>query len=353
MHCAGCGTGLPIPSAPASPRLPEPILRADELEPFFERSQTFTNADWPALAAYINQRFATLDHAEAYRDTVAIWASHIAEDFGGKYSVAQTAQFVCISELEQEHAARSIRFAEHAEESIRGWLHDVGWQNAANPLLVFITEADDYDAYVSQFYGEGTFAASIGVQIRHGYPQIVVHFLSWHEALTTLAHEMTHACVGHLPLPRWLDEGVAIMLQKQIGDVPPPESWSQMEAVWSVQSQWSPPVLSAEMAERHHAFWDEEKLQGFWAGTAFNEPGDASELSYSLAEILTQIITQDYANWRDFVARAQWGDAGQTAALDCFGAGLGEIAGTFLGEGEWRPVRKELVKHWRDAGWES
>jgi hypothetical protein len=46
-------------------------------------------------------------------------------------------------------------------------------------------------------------------------------------------------------------------------------------------------------------------------------------------------------------------DAGQTAALEILGADLGEIAGTFLGEGNWRPQRKALIACWETAKWEK
>jgi hypothetical protein len=209
-----------------------------------------------------------------------------------------------------------------------------------------VKDDDDYYSYISQFYPEGVHTLSAGVHIYAGFPQIVVHFQSWHGALQTLGHEMSHACVAHLPLPRWLDEGIAQSLEKLIGDVPPPDSWSDAAALNSLQNSWQSPLLTGELAERHHAFWNEENIQAFWAGTSFGEPGDASELSYSLAEILFNLIAQDFGSWRDLLSRAHFDDAGHTAAHDCFGLGLEEISGRFLGEGNWRPVRKRMVELW-------
>jgi hypothetical protein len=37
--------------------------------------------------------------------------------------------------------------------------------------------------------------------------------------------------------------------------------------------------------------------------------------------------------------------------LDCFGVSLGDTVATFLGEGNWRPVRKAIVERWEAAGW--
>ena len=109
------------------------------------------------------------------------------------------------------------------------------------------------------------------------------------------------------------------------------------------------------MAERHFAFWTEENIQSFWAGTSFYQPGDPNELSYSLAEVLVKLLSErgDATAFRTFLQAARQNDAGQTAAFEILGADLGETAGTFLGEGNWRPQRKTMIACWEAAGWEK
>lgn len=318
----------------------------------FATDGDFTRPNWDTIGNCIAQ-LPTEDQSGAWDEAVTLWATALADDLGGNYRLTGSENFLCVSDRDDATARWLVRIGEHAEKRIRETLRQLAWGDSRKHFLLIITDQDDYDSYVSQFYDEGTFAASIGLHIRTGMPHIVVHFIDAAEALSTLSHEMSHACVSHLPLPRWLDEGVAMTLQKMIGDIPPPESMSNVQAIWNIQSNWSAPVLWGELAERHHEFWTEENIQGFWAGTTYLEPGDASELSYSLGEILLNLITQDHKNWLDFLASAHHDDAGQTAALNCFGVGLGEIAGTFLGPGEWRPVRQELVRHWKEAGWEN
>jgi hypothetical protein len=329
------------------------LITARQLQPFFEHEGAFTRPDWNAISVLIEKEIPAHDRAQAWNDAAALWAEALARDLGGDYRVMQSRHFICVSDRDARNAQWMMRFAEHSESRIRGLLRDLAWNGTGKHMLLVLSEEDDYDTYASQFYDDGVYATSIGLQIRTGYPHILVHFIEMREALETLAHELSHACVAHLPLPRWLDEGIAVSLQKIIGDVPPSEGMTDAQAVWSMQSGWTPPVLWGELAERHHEFWNETNIQSFWAGTSFFVAGDTSELSYSLAEILVHLIAQDYGNWLDFLGRAHSGDAGQTAALECLGAGLGEIAGTFLGEGEWRPVRKELVAQWREAGWEK
>jgi hypothetical protein len=120
-------------------------------------------------------------------------------------------------------------------------------------------------------------------------------------------------------------------------------------AYWGLVSGWTPPVIWDELAEAHFKFWNEPRLQEFWAGTSFDQPGEPVHLSYSLAEILVRLLAKSRADFLAFVGRAHYSDAGQTAALDCLGTCLGEAAGTFLGPGKWRPQRKMIRQCWEAA----
>jgi hypothetical protein len=46
-----------------------------------------------------------------------------------------------------------------------------------------------------------------------------------------------------------------------------------------------------------------------------------------------------------FVQAARWEDAGQDAALNILSKDLGDVAGTFLGQGNWRPSRKAIADY--------
>jgi hypothetical protein len=128
-----------------------------------------------------------------------------------------------------------------------------------------------------------------------------------------LAHELTHNCVVHLPLPLWLNEGLAGMFQRAVATTPHP-------------------VLDHELKERHLAFWNPENIQEFWSGVSFQKPGDSNELSYSLAEIVLNLLMEQRRDWSAFLKQARWDDAGQTAAIECLGVDLGNVMSTFLGE---------------------
>ena len=75
------------------------------------------------------------------------------------------------------------------------------------------------------------------------------------------------------------------------------------------------PVLNADLAEEHHDYWNEQNIQNFWAGTSFYGPGEVNKLSYSLGEILVELIDEHWGDFLDFVKNADWRDGGQDAAL--------------------------------------
>lgn len=97
------------------------------------------------------------------------------------------------------------------------------------------------------------------------------------------------------------------------------------------------------------AYWNSQTIQRFWAGVSFDEPGESNELSYSLAEIFLRLLLERPEGLCAFLQQASWDDADQTAAIECLGQDLGQVAGTFLGEGDWRPYRKSLVECWEPA----
>jgi hypothetical protein len=161
--------------------------------------------------------------------------------------------------------------------------------------------------------------------------------------------------VAHLRLPLWLNEGVAVTLQKAIAPTPRSPGQSDQDALFTATIDWRPPMMWDELAERHFSFWNKVNIQEFWAGTSFFKPGSSSELSYSLAEVFVKLITERTtpAAFRDFLKTVQQDDAGQTMAMEILGIQLEEISRTFLGEGDWRPKRKEMVQCWERAGWNS
>jgi hypothetical protein len=279
----------------------------------------------------------------------------LRDDLGGDYAVLQSRHTILLHELPAETARWLLDYAGRAATTVRQSLGELAWGGAPgkNVALVF-SEQDDYYQYLSHYSPDGEQAATGGVCVYAGYIHIALPWADKQAAANAIVHELTHACVAHLAMPLWLNEGITVTLEKAIGLPPRTSGQSDRETLATETMDWRPPIMWDELAGRHFSFWNEENIQSFWAGTSFYQPGDANELSYSLAEVLVKLLSErgDPAALHAFLEAARPDDAGQTAAMDIFRVDLGEIAATFLGEGKWRPDRKAMIACWEAAGWE-
>jgi len=352
-NCRECGTALsPItePAAPATETPPESpalkFIKPEALEAAFSYEGGFHRADWDWIGQWIESNVAPLDAEAAWDEAVLLWTTKLREDLGGSYFVLQSRQTVLLCDQPLESARWVLEYAGRAANTIKEILGKTAWSGAfGKDVLLVFSDEDDYYQYLSFHSPDGEQAASGGVCIHSGCTHVALPWRDELDAANAIIHELTHDCLAHLPLPLWLNEGVAVTLQKAIAPPPRAVGHSEQDALFSAAINWRAPTMWDELAERHFAFWTEENIQTFWAGTSFYQPGDSNQLSYSLAEVLVKLLSErgDANAFHAFLEAACRDDAGQTATLDILGADLGEIAGTFLGEGNWRPKRKAMV----------
>jgi len=144
-----------------------------------------------------------------------------------------------------------------------------------------------------------------------------------------IAHELTHSCVGHLPLPAWLNEGLAVNTEQHLSPLGPP--------VFTPQ----------QMHDKHRRFWGDAEIQEFWSGKSFLRNDDGNMLSYDLARIMVAQLSKDWESFRAFVLASNLADAGATAAAEHLGVELGTVACALL--------EKEPALAWRPdpSAWEE
>jgi len=360
-HCRECGTEFPsTPTVAPAPEPEKPIpapqfVDLSRLEGAFDFRDGFSRPDWKLIGDAIQSLEGADDRREAWREVALQWLEKLRGELGGSYHLTASCRCALLSALDKLAARRLLDFCETAAAAIREILREVAWESFDGlRVIIAFAEEDDYYQYVSGFCSEGEHPTSIGVHIQRGYPHVALLFETELRSAQTIVHELTHHCLSHLPIPRWLNEGVAQHLQKTIGEAyVPSSSQSASDAYWGMVSGWKPPLLCDDLAERHFGFWNQERIQGFWAGTSFREPGDSVQLSYNLAEILVHFLIEKGGDFLAFIRSAHADDAGQTAAWDCLGCCLGETVGTFLGPGDWRPQRKAIKACLKAAGWEG
>lgn len=178
--------------------------------------------------------------------------------------------------------------------------------------VVLFDDQETYYRYASHAYAEpGEYATSGGMYIDQPFG----HFIAVKAEITALelviAHEMTHASLAHLPLPLWLNEGLAVNTEHQLTRQPPP--------------LYSPQELHA----RHRKHWTPQRIKAFWSGEAFHD-AESQLLAYDLARILVEQLSSDWPRFARFACVASVEDSGARAARDLLGIELGECVRALL-----------------------
>jgi hypothetical protein len=200
-------------------------------------------------------------------------------------------------------------------------------------VVMVLPNEDDYYHYVSEYTpeGAGEQAFSGGMFIQNGYEHFVFCKGSMDTMEPTLVHELTHALVAHLPLPAWVNEGLAV----------------------NIERRWAPRPMQYkphEMAYLHSRFWNEETMQEFWSGKSYTRPDDGSALSYDLAQRLIALIGQDHALLTRFALAASYTDGGQQAALDVLGQPIESLTVEVIGA-EFSPPQPQAWQGDVEKGW--
>jgi hypothetical protein len=201
--------------------------------------------------------------------------------------------------------------------------------------LLVLDDDESYYRYVSTYYPkDGEFALSGGMFINAGCP----HFVAKRADLVTvepvIAHEMTHMAVSHLKLPTWLDEGIAVNVERRLTSTPP--------LLYTPQ----------ELHDKHLNFWDDDTIQEFWSGQSFHRGDDGNMLSYELARILVDNMGHDWPSFAKFVSAANRGDAGAEAARSWLSLDLGASVRALLeleSRADWSPKPSVGAEVWPGA----
>ena len=332
--CGECGTEFPGAKIekPAPEEIDKPLAApftdVSGLDLGFEISAGFSRPDWSLIHEFVRKNVPRDDLADVWNHIVATWLAELATDLGGGCRVRRSDSFFCLSDLEAETTRKLLAYAERALGTVRANLGPAAWSGYhGKHVLLLFADLDDYFHYISHYHKEGKNLLSAGVFIRQGYAHIALPYTSAFSVQHTVAHELVHNLLCHLHIPLWLNEGLAVAIEKLVTR--------------------SPFYLDQDVADRHGNHWNETNIQGFWAGVTYNSPGDDAELSYSLGEILVNLLSEKGQAFSSFIQAADWRDAGQEAALNFLGQDLGESLNGFLGQGDWRPRRKAIADYWR------
>jgi hypothetical protein len=290
---------------------------------WFQENHGFPRPDWGAINGWLRVFAKREELNTLWEQFTRFWLQRLRTRLGGEYAVAESENFQLLSELTPKTRESLLAFCESARARIGRVVGEVdSGETYGKHVILRFTDNDDYYAYISHFHADGEYASSGGIFLRDGYYHIAFpHVWSDEENRRVLAHELTHNLLVNLPLPLWLNEALAMAFESDLAG-------GMIGA------------LTPELAKLHHEYWDEETIQEFWRGDSFSKV-EGQELAYSLSQVLLDLIHNDirppHEEFRRFVLRADWGDAGAIAAREHLDIALENLVASFLGPGEWKP----------------
>ncbi|MGQ0547288.1 MAG: hypothetical protein ACT4P3_18475 [Betaproteobacteria bacterium] len=158
---------------------------------------------------------------------------------------------IVVSSLEPHLARATVAFVGRTGRRIgavlQGLAETAPW---GKDILVVFDDEETYYRYLSYYYPEtGEFAFSGGMHLGAGCGHFVTVKRDMRALEATIVHEMTHAALGHLTLPRWLDEGLAVNTERRLAGMPPRQV-GELD----------------KLHEKLRRFWSVVSIQEFWSG---------------------------------------------------------------------------------------
>ncbi len=294
----------------------------------------FPRPDWNAIADIVHAGPEDTWQS-GWEEWSRRWVDGIASKLPDAYRLEETDNFLVLSAQSDRYVQLLSQFLERTLRriltSLDGIASDEGY---GKQIVLMFDEQEHYYRYKSYFYpDQGEFILSSGTFLDAGYGHFAFPFMEMYEAEATSAHEMTHACLKHLPIPLWLNEGFAVTMEDEICGS-------------------APLRMENERFDEHASFWNAETIQQFWSGESFNRTDQGSDLSYELARYCLRALAHEYDVFAAFANAATFEDGGEAAAIVNYGGSLGGVIHQFFGEGDWSP-KPELWTQADDSSRES
>ena len=278
----------------------------------------YPRADWESIAHLIEAAPQGAAH-ELWCDAARVWLDRTATHLGPAYKVVETPNFYLLTSASDRTVSLLGRFAEKALRTVLSTLDGLAETEAYGKWVIMLFDSQDaYYEYSAYFYPEGEHPLSAGVFLNAPYGHIAIPPCDVAETEATVAHELTHNCLRALPIPLWVNEGLAVTMEDELcGN--------------------RPLRMDADRLREHREFWNEQTIQEFWSGESFARVDEGNDLSYELARYCIRSLAHDFDDFVAFARSASHEDGGETAAIEVYGGSLGGLIEQFFGAGDWSP----------------
>jgi len=289
------------------------------LDRFLKEVHGFPRPDWEEIYSYVDNNLADSEQQTLWCDIAKAWMAKVLTKLPDNYAIHESENFILVTSETDNYVSIFQNFLEQTLKQILTSLHGIASDDGYGKHLVIIfDDLDSYYSYLSYFYpNEGEFGLSSGIYLNKGYGHFVFPYQELHYAESIAAHEMTHALVSHLPIPAWLNEGMAVGIENMI-------------------TGSAPLRMDNKKYAKHQSFW-KDNIQEFWSGDSFHRIDEGQDLSYHLAQFAVESLSQDYETFIEFANTAHYDDGGEAAANTVYEGSLGNLITQYFGEGEWTP----------------
>jgi len=284
----------------------------------------FPIVDWASVERWLDAKVPKAKRPAAWSECERAWLLHFREALGPSFRLDEGETALVLSSLEPNVARATLEYMERTLKRIGAVLAGIAqvppW---GKDVLIVLDHEKQYYDYVSYYYPEsGEFAFSGGMHIGSGCSHFVTIKSDLRSIEPTIAHEMTHGCLAHLPIPAWLNEGIAVNTEHRLA--------GKSAGLYTAE----------QLRDKHRRFWGEAQIQEFWSGKSFHRTDEGNLLSYDLARILVEQFARDWERFRAFVLAADHGDAGAAASREHLGISLGDAVEALMETApapEWEP----------------
>ena len=177
----------------------------------------FCHPDWEAIRACFEAYLPESEWHEAYLAAARQWLGRVLGQLGGGYKLFETPNFLLVTTAEMPQAEKFGGFMERALRAILRNLEGAACDEGYGKHVVFLLETQaDFLRYIAGFYPDGDYPAPGGLCIDDGYKHMVLLAPDPIHARRMCTHELTHVLLGHLPLPAWLNEALAMRMDEVV-----------------------------------------------------------------------------------------------------------------------------------------
>lgn len=195
-------------------------LREPLKEPLPWRSDaTFPIPEWEKVVVPESAERGELDH---FWSTAAFtWLNELRLKLGDRYAIAESEQFMLLGALPERQRQLALEYAEKTRSRVLHLLAGIASDEGYGKFVMLVLhDHDAYYEYITNYYTDvpdaDELAFSSGMYINHGYGHFVFVAEDLDRIEPVIAHELTHSLLAHLPLPAWVNEGIAVNTERRL-----------------------------------------------------------------------------------------------------------------------------------------